>query len=130
MGSNDGEKADTPIPGLPPRRFIRSTDVCPAPKRRSARRGNMFSTATWTSLESSSAATCSANPSAYRRCHRNGGCTTTVCAPNFSAARTLRSSFGIGLAPQTRCDTSKHGACTDNTGMPYLRESFATALTS
>lgn len=76
----------------------------------------MFSTAIITSLAASSVATCSVNPSAYRRCQRNGGCTTTVCAPSCSAARTLRSSLGIGLAPHTRCEISRHGACTDNTG--------------
>ena len=53
-----------PGPGLPPRLRIRSIDVCPAPKNRSARNGNMFSTATITSLAASSSATWSAKPSA------------------------------------------------------------------
>ena len=53
-----------PGPGLPPRLRIRSIDVCPAPKNRSARNGNMFSTATITSLSASSSATWSAKPSA------------------------------------------------------------------
>jgi hypothetical protein len=57
---------------------MRSIDVWPAPKKRSARNGNMFSTATITSLDASSSATWSLNPSAYLRCHRNGGWTTTV----------------------------------------------------
>ena len=45
-----------------PRLRIRSIDVWPAPKNRSARNGNMFSTATITSLDASSSATCVGEP--------------------------------------------------------------------
>ena len=50
--------------GTPPRLRIRSIDGWPEPKNLSARNGNMFSTATSTSLRVSSSATCSLNPSA------------------------------------------------------------------
>ena len=55
---------------------------------------------------------------------------TTVWAPSCSAARTLRSSFGIGLAPHTRCEISRHGACTANTGISYRIDISAIASTS
>ena len=49
-------------------------------------------------------------PRAYSRCHRNGGCTTTVAEFNFSATSTERASLVIGSDPHTRCEISRHGA--------------------
>jgi hypothetical protein len=57
-------KAETAAPGRPPRLRIRSIEGCREPKNLSARNGNIFSTATMTSLRSSSQAIWSLKPSA------------------------------------------------------------------
>ena len=47
-------------------------------------------------------------------------------APSDSAIRTDRSSLATGSAPHTRCEISRHGACTAWTGTAYLRTSAFT----
>src|SRR5690606_7772242 len=83
-----------------------------------------------TPLDSSSSATRSANPSAYLRCQRNGGCTTTVRAPSSSAASTLRRSRTSGSDDHTRWVMSNDGECTDSTGTPVESDSHFSAETS
>ncbi|CAM5701668.1 hypothetical protein SFUMM280S_00796 [Streptomyces fumanus] len=53
---------------------------------------------------------------AYWRCQRNGGWTTTVLAPSFSAAARARWSFTQGSVDHTRCVMSRQGACTARIG--------------
>ena len=53
----------------------------------------MFSTASVTPVDPAISRTVSTNPAAYRRCQRNGGCTTTVEAPSSAASSAERSSL-------------------------------------
>ena len=69
----------------------------------------------------------STNPSAYSRCHRKGGCRTTVGAPRLRGQPTSGPACAHGSAPQTRCVTSRVGAWTASTGMPCGRRGRATA---
>ena len=82
----------------------------------------MFSTANRTSVSSAIRQTPATKSLAYCRCQRNGGCTTTVEAPSFSAAARARRSLVHGSVDQTRCVISRHGACTARIGMPWWSE--------
>ena len=66
----------------------------------------------------------------YSRCQRNGGCTTTVCAPTSSAASFARTSLIHGSVPQTRCVITRHGACSARIGTWWWSESRRRAATS
>jgi len=84
-----------------------------------ARSGNMFSTAKRTSVSSAICWIPPRNCRAYSRCHRNGGCTTTVCAPHSSAASLARTSLAHGSVPQTRWVMTRHGACSARIGISW-----------
>ena len=90
----------------------------------------MFSTASATPTCSPARATSSANCPAYRRCQRNGGCTTTVWQPRVVAAATERRIRPIGSELHTRCVTARQGACMASTGIPNRSASRATPATS
>jgi hypothetical protein len=70
----------------------------------------MFSTANITAVSSAIWARPASKPLAYSRCHRNGGCVTTVSAPTASATSRARASFAQGSVVHTRCVISKQGA--------------------
>ncbi len=55
---------------------------------------------------------------AYSRCQVNGGCTTTVGAPNSCASNAERRSRSHGSLLHTRWVSSRHGAWMESTGMP------------
>ena len=76
----------------------------------------MFSTANRTSVSSAIRQMPVTKSRAYWRCQRNGGCTTTVLAPSFSAAAWARWSLVQGSVDQTRWVMSRHGAWTASIG--------------
>jgi hypothetical protein len=90
----------------------------------------MFSTASRMPVSCSRSATPSMNPAAYSRCHRNGGCSTTVSAPTSTARSMDRSIFTQGSLPQTRCVTSSVGAWIDRIRMPCSSASARSAPAS
>ena len=89
-----------------------------ATSRLAACHGYMFSTAKTTSVSSRIRPTPVTKLRAYSRCHRNGGCTTTVEAPSASAASFDRTSLAHGSVPQTRWVISRQGAWMASTGTP------------
>jgi hypothetical protein len=86
------------------------------------RQGNMFSTASSTPVAAASSLTRSRNRAACRRCHRNGGCTTTVPAPSSAASSAERRSLSPWSRPSAKCASGSTGACTDSTGRPQRAE--------
>ena len=77
----------------------------------------MFSTANRTSVSFAIRQIPVTKSRAYWRCQRNGGCTTTVLAPSFSAAAWARWSLTHGSVDHTRWVISRQGACTARIGI-------------
>ena len=79
----------------------------------------MFSTANRTSVSSAMRQIPETKSRAYWRCQRNGGWTTTVLAPSFSAAALARWGLVQGSVDQTRWVISRQGAWTARIGIRW-----------